>query len=142
VTTRSKPSAGTLGLAWDGARLWAGDYEERSVSALDESAAIENSYPTPGRPLGLAVADEQRLAVVISHPETDNRSIHFSIWRRGCGVACLRRRRDLDGRPAQRRPLPNSDVMDDAIDVVRRAQLGEKQNADLRSAYYIYYGVA
>lgn len=77
VTTRSKPSAGTLGLAWDGTRLWASDFEARTVMALDDGGAVETTYPAPGRPLGLAVADGGRLAAVIAHPETDNRSIHF-----------------------------------------------------------------
>jgi hypothetical protein len=45
--------------------------------ALDDSGAVEHTYPAPGRPVGLAATDEGRLAAVISHPETDNRTIHF-----------------------------------------------------------------
>src|SRR5579864_1613808 len=76
VTTRAKPSAAAIGLAWDGSRLWAGDFEARSLSALSSAGDVEEKYSAPGRPVWLCCCDT-RLAAVISHPETDNRSIHF-----------------------------------------------------------------
>jgi hypothetical protein len=76
VTTRPKPATSTVGLAWDGSRLWAGDHQEQRLYILDVEGKIESTYPAPGRPLGLAFA-EAKLAAVIGHPETDNRSIRF-----------------------------------------------------------------
>src|SRR5438445_13225723 len=76
TTTRRKPSASTIGLAWDGSHMWAGDYEARSIFELDEAGAIVKTYAAPGKPVGFAFA-EGRLAAVIGHPETDNRTIRF-----------------------------------------------------------------
>jgi outer membrane protein assembly factor BamB len=74
VTTRPKPAASTVGLAWDGSRLWAGDHQSQSLYALNADGAVASTFSVPGRPLGLAFTDK-RLAAVIAHPETDNRSI-------------------------------------------------------------------
>ena len=76
VTTRSKPTAATVGLAWDGSRLWAGDFDARTISSLDKNGAVSQTFAVPGRPVGLAFADG-RLAAVVSHPDTDNRTIRF-----------------------------------------------------------------
>jgi outer membrane protein assembly factor BamB len=76
VTTRPKPTAATVGLAWDGTRLWAGDFDSHSLVVLDADGTTNTTFPAPGRPVGLAFA-EARLAAVISHPETDHRTIRF-----------------------------------------------------------------
>jgi streptogramin lyase len=76
VITKPKPATSTVGLAWDGSRLWAGDFHGQTISLLDADQKIASTYPAPGRPLGLAWC-EARLAAVISHPETDNRTIHY-----------------------------------------------------------------
>jgi hypothetical protein len=76
VTSRSKPAASLVGLAWDGSKLWAGDHESRAVLELDENGGVKNTYAAPGLPYGFAFAGA-RLGVVIGHPETDNRTIRF-----------------------------------------------------------------
>jgi hypothetical protein len=82
VTTRPKPATSTVGLAWDGSRLWAGDHQEQRLCALSADGSVEITYPSPGRPLGLAFTDSS-LAAVIGHPETDNRTIRFFDPRSG-----------------------------------------------------------
>jgi len=76
ATTRPKPAPTTIGLAWDGTTLWAGDHASQRLMRLDAACAVEMSYPAPGRPYGLAFTDS-RIAAVLGHPETDNRSIRF-----------------------------------------------------------------
>jgi len=76
VTTRPKPSGATIGLAWDGSRLWAGDFDGQVLLMLGDAGTPEASFPAPGRLVGLAFTDA-RLAAVVSHPDTDNRTIRF-----------------------------------------------------------------
>jgi hypothetical protein len=75
VSERPKPTAGTVGLAWDGTRLWAGDRDECSVAALDPHGNLAASFAAPGRVYGLAFS-EHTLHAVVGHPESDDRSIH------------------------------------------------------------------
>jgi hypothetical protein len=75
VSERPKPSAATVGLAWDGTRLWSGDWEQCFIASLDPLGGLADSYSAPGRVYGLAFAD-RILRAVIGHPESDNRSIH------------------------------------------------------------------
>jgi hypothetical protein len=75
VSQISKPTAATVGLAWDGTRLWAGDWEERLIAALDPQYATAVTYAAPGRVYGLAFSDAI-LHAVIGHPDSDDRSIH------------------------------------------------------------------
>lgn len=35
VARKVKPAPATVGLAWDGTRLWAGDWEGRAIYMLD-----------------------------------------------------------------------------------------------------------
>jgi hypothetical protein len=72
---RPKPSAATVGLAWDGTRLWAGDWEERFIAPLDPFGGLTDRFAAPGRVYGLAF-DDRILHAVIGHPESDDRSIH------------------------------------------------------------------
>jgi hypothetical protein len=76
VTTRSKPSASTVGLAWDGAHLWAGDYDSQSLYLLEDDGSKNEAFAAPGRLVGLAFTDVL-LAAVVSHPESDHRTIRF-----------------------------------------------------------------
>jgi hypothetical protein len=75
VTERPKPTAATVGLAWDGTRLWAGDWEERRITSLDPQGAVVSSFAAPGRVCGLTFSD-RILHAVIGHSESDDRSIH------------------------------------------------------------------
>jgi hypothetical protein len=72
---RPKPTAAAIGLAWDGTRLWAGDWEERSIASLDSQGKVVTSFTAPGRVYGLTFSDRV-LHAVIGHSETDDRSIH------------------------------------------------------------------
>jgi hypothetical protein len=72
---RPKPTSATVGLAWDGTRLWAGDWEEHRIASLDPQGKVATSYPAPGRVYGLTFRDRV-LHAVIGHSETDDRSIH------------------------------------------------------------------
>jgi hypothetical protein len=81
-----KPASGVIGLAFDGTRLWAGDWETSSVFELDENLAIRASYPAPGRVYGMTFADDL-LCAVIGRADSDDRSIHRfdtaqSIWEK------------------------------------------------------------
>lgn len=76
VATMGKPSASTVGLAWDGARLWAGDFDAQSLFQLENDGTKSATFGAPGRLVGLAFA-EKLLAAVVSHPDTDNRTIRF-----------------------------------------------------------------
>lgn len=85
VLTRPKPTPKTVGLAWDGRHLWCGDYDARQLHLLGDDGAISATHSAPGRVVGLAFTDSA-LAAVISHPETDNRAIHYfdpasAVWR-------------------------------------------------------------
>jgi len=75
VSERPKPTAATVGLAWDGTRLWAGDWEERSIASLDLAGDVTATFAAPGRVFGLAFGDRV-LRAVVGHPETNDRSIH------------------------------------------------------------------
>lgn len=75
VTERPKPSAATVGLAWDGTRLWAGDWEECFIATLYPDGGLADRFAAPGRVYGLAF-DDHMLRAVIGHPESDDRSIH------------------------------------------------------------------
>lgn len=75
VSERAKPTSGTIGLAWDGTRLWAGDREERRITSLDPHGDVAASYEAPGRVYGLTFSD-RLLRAVIGHSESDDRSIH------------------------------------------------------------------
>ena len=75
VSERPKPSMATVGLAWDGTRLWTGDWEARSIASLDSLGNLAASFVAPGRVYGLAFSD-LTLHAVIGHPESDDRSIH------------------------------------------------------------------
>ena len=75
VLERPKPTAATVGLAWDGTRLWVGDWEERAIAMLDPVGEVASSFTAPGKVYGLAFRDGT-LHAVIGHPESDDRSIH------------------------------------------------------------------
>jgi len=75
VSEVPKPTAATVGLAWDGTRLWSGDWEERTIAALDPQCKVAATFAAPGRVYGLAFSDAT-LHAVIGHPESDDRSIH------------------------------------------------------------------
>jgi hypothetical protein len=75
VDERPKPTARTIGLAWDGTRLWAGDWEECRIASLDAQGDVAASYAAPGRVYGLTFSD-RLLRAVIGHSESDDRSIH------------------------------------------------------------------
>ena len=70
-----KPASGVIGLAFDGPRLWAGDWEASAILELDENLAIRTSHPAPGRVYGMTFA-EDRLCAVIGRADSDDRSIH------------------------------------------------------------------
>ncbi len=76
VSQRRKPAAGVVGLAFDGSKMWAGDWETSAIFDLDAEWGIHASFPAPGRVYGMAFA-EQRLAAVIGRAESDDRSIHW-----------------------------------------------------------------
>jgi len=73
--TIQKPAPNIVGLAWDGAALWAGDWETRTLFRLAADGAIQAKFPAPGRMVGMTFVDGT-LVSVIADPETDNRSIH------------------------------------------------------------------
>lgn len=75
VSERPKPTTSTVGLAWDGTRLWAGDWEEQRIVSLDVRGVVAASFLAPGRVYGLAFSD-RILHAVIGHAESDDRSIH------------------------------------------------------------------
>jgi len=75
LSHHQKPALGVIGLAFDGTRLWAGDWEESAVYELDENLAIRASHPAPGRVYGMAFADDL-LCAVIGRADSDDRSIH------------------------------------------------------------------
>jgi hypothetical protein len=75
VSELAKPTPATVGLAWDGSRLWAGDWEARSIAPLDANYKVTASFEAPGRVYGLAFG-ERTLHAVIGHPDSDDRSIH------------------------------------------------------------------
>ncbi len=70
-----------MGLAWDGRRLWAGDWETRSLMRLTAEGAIEERFDAPGRVVGMTYSDGVIYAVTSG--ENDDRSIHRFVPARG-----------------------------------------------------------
>jgi len=86
LSHHQKPASGVIGLAFDGTRLWAGDWDASAILELDLDLAIRASHPAPGRIYGMAFA-EDRLCAVIGRADTDDRSIHrfdpaLSAWEK------------------------------------------------------------
>jgi hypothetical protein len=73
--TLAKPAPNVVGLAWDGASLWAGDWETCMLFRLAADGAVQARFPAPGRMVGMTFVGGTLVAVV-SDPETDDRSIH------------------------------------------------------------------
>jgi hypothetical protein len=73
--TLAKPAPSIIGLAWDGAALWAGDWETRTLFRLTADGATAAQFAAPGRMVGMTFVDGT-LVAVISDPHTDDRSIH------------------------------------------------------------------
>jgi sugar lactone lactonase YvrE len=73
--TLAKPAPSVVGLAWDGASLWAGDWETCTLFRLAADGAIQAQFAAPGRMVGMTFVDGTLLAV-ISDQESDDRSIH------------------------------------------------------------------
>lgn len=76
VLTRPKPAPTIVGLAWDGIRLWAGDWKEQALLELNDEQAVAARHPAPGKPIGLMYG-AGRLLAVLADPSTDDRSIHW-----------------------------------------------------------------
>ncbi len=54
--TFSKLGRNFIGLAWDGEALWAGDWDSQTLLRLAANGSVGESYPAPGRPVGLYVS--------------------------------------------------------------------------------------
>jgi hypothetical protein len=76
VSERRKPTPATVGLAWDGKRMWVGDWQDSFIAALDASGDVDLRFAAPGRVYGMAFSDAG-LHAVIGHPESDDRTIHL-----------------------------------------------------------------
>jgi hypothetical protein len=73
--TLPKPAPNIVGLAWDGASLWAGDYDSSTLFRLAENGTAAARFAAPGRMVGMTFVGDD-LVAVISDPASDNRSIH------------------------------------------------------------------
>jgi hypothetical protein len=73
--TLVKPAPNIVGLAWDGASLWAGDWETCTLFRLAADGAIQAQLAAPGRVVGMTFVDGTLFAV-IADPGSDDRSIH------------------------------------------------------------------
>jgi len=88
--TFPKPAPSVVGLAWDGSSLWAGDWESRTLMRLGADAVAVETFPAPGRMVGLLYLDGS-ITAVVSDPDTDDRTIRtFSIARRSWDERVLR----------------------------------------------------
>jgi len=88
--TLPKPAPNIVGLAWDGAALWAGDYNSCTLFRLAEDGTAAEQFAAPGRMVGMTFLGGT-LVAVISDPNTDDRSIHrFNPARGEWDAAVLR----------------------------------------------------
>ncbi len=76
MLSRPKPAPVTIGLAWDGAQVWAADWKTSAVLQLNDVQAVETRYDAPGQPIGLMYGGGHLLAV-LADPTTDDRSIRW-----------------------------------------------------------------
>src|SRR5215470_13868690 len=72
--TLPKPAPNIVGLAWDGAALWAGDYNSCTLFRLAEDGTAAEQFAAPGRMVGMTFLGGT-LVAVISDPNTGDRRV-------------------------------------------------------------------